>query len=201
MSTGRCFGRGTSGDVLDRVAAVRHRRRRLVEAALVVEFLLVEALQQELKSFLEQVAVLVGVEQRRAEALDLAGVVAAPDPHHDAAVGDDVRHGVVLRQPDRVPHRQHVKAAAELQPLGLRRQPQPELDQVREDLVALALEVVLGGPQHVVAVLVHHLRDVARGEERLAQPLVGIAGGRWPACRRARSCRARSGRRRGRGSS
>ena len=35
--------------------------------------------------------------------------------------------------------------------------------------------MVLGGPQHVVAVLVHHLSHVARGEERLAQLLVGIA--------------------------
>ncbi len=42
-------------------------------------------------------------------------------------------------------------------------------------LVALALEVVLGRPQHVVAELVHELRHVARGAERLAQPLVGIA--------------------------
>ena len=74
-----------------------------------------------------------------------------------------------------MPHRQHVEAAAELQPLGLRREPQAELDQVGEDLVALALEMMLGGPQHVEAELVHGLRHVARGEERLAQPLVRIA--------------------------
>ena len=74
-----------------------------------------------------------------------------------------------------MPHRQHVEAAAELQPLGLRREPQAELDQVREDLVALALEMMLGGPQHVEAELVHRLRHVARREERLAQPLVRIA--------------------------
>jgi hypothetical protein len=35
--------------------------------------------------------------------------------------------------------------------------------------------MVLGGPQHVEAELVHGLRDVARGEEGLAQALVRIA--------------------------
>jgi hypothetical protein len=38
-----------------------------------------------------------------------------------------------------------------------------------------ALEVVLSGPQRVEAKLVHELSHVARSEERLAQPLVGIA--------------------------
>ncbi len=74
-----------------------------------------------------------------------------------------------------MPHRQHVEGAAKLQPLGLGGEPQPELDQVGKDLVALALEMMLGGPQHVEAELVHELRHVARGEEGLAQPLVGIA--------------------------
>ncbi len=163
------------GDVLDGVAAILDRRRRLVVLALVVERLLVEAGQQELQLLLEQLAVLLGVEHRRAERLDLAGVVAAPDPHDDAAVGDDVGHRVVLGHADRMPHRQHVEGAAELEPLGLGGEPQAELDQVGEDLVALALEVVLGGPQHVEAEVVHRAGDVARGEERLAQPLVRVA--------------------------
>ena len=139
------------------------------------ELRLVEAFEQELQLLLEHLAVLLGVEQRRAEALDLAGVIAAADAHDDAAVGDDVGHRVVFGQPDRMPHRQDVEGAAELQPLGLGRQPQPQLDQVRDDLVALALEMVLGDPQHVVAELVHGLRDVLGGGEHLGQPLVGIA--------------------------
>src|SRR5206468_1982691 len=52
-----------------------------------------------------------------------------------------------------------------------------ELDEVRKALVALALEVVLGRPERVVAEVVHELRDVARGEERLAQLLVAVPPG------------------------
>ena len=90
-------------------------------------------------------------------------------------VGDDVGHRIVFGEADGVPHRQDVEAAAELQPLGLRRKPQPGLDQVRDDLVALALEMVLGHPQDVEAEFVHRLGDVLGGREHLAQPLVGIA--------------------------
>ena len=74
-----------------------------------------------------------------------------------------------------MPHRQHIEGAAELEPLGLGGQPESELDQVGKDLVALALEMVLGRPQHVEAEVVHELRDVAGGPEGLPQPLVRIA--------------------------
>jgi hypothetical protein len=59
--------------------------------------------------------------------------------------------GVVLGDPDRMPHGQHVERAAELQPSRLGGEPQRELDEVREALVALVLEVMLGRPQRVVA--------------------------------------------------
>src|SRR5579863_10434169 len=74
-----------------------------------------------------------------------------------------------------MPHRQDVKRAAEFQALGLGGEPQPKLNQVRKDLVALALEMMLRRPQHVEAELVHELGDVAGGEEGLTQPLIGIA--------------------------
>ena len=140
-----------------------------------VEGVLVEALEQQLELLLEQLAVGLGIGERRAEGFHLAGVIAAADPHDDAPVGHDVGHGVVFGQADRMPHRQHVEGAAEFEPLGLGREPQPELDQVGQALVALALEVVLGRPQHVVAEPVHVLRDVARGGECLAQAFIGIA--------------------------
>jgi hypothetical protein len=73
-----------------------------------------------------------------------------------------------------MPHRQDVEAATELQPLGLGREPKPGLDQVRDDLVALALEMVLGHPEDVEAEIVHGLGDVLRGREHLAQPFVGV---------------------------
>src|SRR5262249_25086052 len=68
--------------------------------------------------------------------------------------------------------------------LGLSGQPQSELDQVGQALVALALEVVLGRPQHVVAETIHELRHVAGGGKGLPQafrriaPVVGRLAGK-----------------------
>src|SRR2546428_71180 len=107
----------------------------------------------------------------------VARVVPAPHAHDHATVGDDVRHRVVLGEADGVPHRDHVEGAAELEAPRLGGEPQRELDEVREALVALALEVMLGRPERVVSKIVHQLGDVARGEERLAQPLVAVAPG------------------------
>ena len=188
-------------DLLSAIAAIVDRRRTLVVLALVVEGVLVEALEQQLELLLEQLAIGLGVDERRAEGFHLAGVIAAADAHDDAPVGHDVGHGVVLGQADRMPHRQHVEGAAELEPLGLGGEPQPELDQVGQALVAFALEVVLGRPQHVVAEPVH---GAARRRARSRRPPATArrnSAGRWPACRQARYCRARSGRHRGRGNS
>ena len=113
-STGSVFGRGTSVISSQLVAAVRHARRDGVVLALVRERPLVERLEDDLDLLLEQLAVGVLVEHRRAERLDLAGVVAAPDAEDDPAVGQQVDGGVVLGQPERVPHRRDVEAAADL---------------------------------------------------------------------------------------
>jgi hypothetical protein len=93
----------------------------------------------------------------------------------NAAIGDDVGHRVVLGEPDRMPHRQHVERAAELEALGLGGEPEAELDQIGQALVAFALEVVLGGPQRVVAEVVHYPRHLARGDEDLGEAGVGVA--------------------------
>src|SRR5262252_9319408 len=74
-----------------------------------------------------------------------------------------------------MPHRQDVEGTAELEALGLRGQPQSELDQVGQALVALALEMVLGRPQHVIAETIHELRHLARGGKGLPQAFRGIA--------------------------
>src|SRR5262249_25479520 len=84
-------------------------------------------------------------------------------------------------QADGMPHREHVEGAAELQAARLGGEPERELDEVREALVALVLEVVLGGPERVIAEVVHQLGDVARGEKRLGEPLAAVA----PRVRRA----------------
>ena len=139
------------------------------------ERLLVEAFQQQIDALLENFAIGLRVEQWRGEGLDLAGVIAPADPHDDPPVGDDVGRRVVFRQADRVPHRQDVEAAAvfELPRLGC--QPQPPLDQIGDALVAFVLEMMLGGPERVIAEFVHDPRDVARGLEHFGQALVGIA--------------------------
>ena len=104
-------------------------------------------------------------------------MISAADAHDHAAVGDDVGHRVVLGQPDRMPHRDHVEGTAELQTPCLSGEPERELDEVRKALIAFALEVMLGRPQGVVAELVHQLGDVARRKEGLAQLVVAVAAG------------------------
>ena len=149
--------------------------------ALEAERLLVEGFQHELHAFLEHLTVLRAVEQRATEGFHLAGVITAAHAHDDAAAGDDVGHRVILGEAQRMPHRQHVEAAAEFQPFRLRGEPQAELDQVRQALIAFVLEVMLGGPQRVVAGFVHHAGDPACGPEHLGEAIVGIAaviGGR-----------------------
>ena len=143
------------GDVLQLIAAVRHFGRQGVVLAAVGERLLVERLHDDLELLLEQLAVGICVKHWCAEAFHLAGVVAAPHPEDDPTARQDVCHGEVLGQPDGVPHRQNVEAAAELQALGELRQPHAQHQQVRDRFVSLALEVVLGHPQGVVAQVFH----------------------------------------------
>jgi hypothetical protein len=102
-------------------------------------------------------------------------VIAAPDTHDQPAAGHDVGHRVILGEADRVPHRQYVERAADLELPRLGGEPQPPLDQVGDALIAFALEMVLGRPQAVIAQLVHHPGDRARGLEHLGEPLVRIA--------------------------
>src|SRR5712691_10205889 len=117
------LGPGYHRDLLDPVAAVVDRRRTLVALAFVAKGALVEALEQQLELLLEQLAIGLGVDERRAESFHLPRVIAAADAHDDAPIGHDVGHGVVLGQADRMPHREDVEGAAELEPLGLGGEP------------------------------------------------------------------------------
>src|SRR6476646_5269913 len=157
------------------IAAIIDWWRTLVVLALEVECLLVEAGQKQSKLFLKQLAVFLRVEQRCAECLDLTSVISAANPHDDTTIGDNVGHRVVFCQPNRMPHWKYVEGATKFQALGLSGEPEAELDQIRKYLVALALEMMLGRPQHVETEFIHELRDLARGVESLAQPLVRIA--------------------------
>src|SRR6266850_86760 len=172
---GQVLGARHARDLAELVAAVLDGRRHVVSLAVVAERLLVEALQHQVHLLLEQLAVGRLIDDGGAERFHLARVIAAAHAHDHAAVGDDVRHRVVLGEADRMPHGQHIERAAELEPLGLRGEPQGELDQVREALVAFALEVVLGRPQRVVAEGVHLLGDVLRRPEHLGEAVVAVA--------------------------
>ncbi len=119
----------------------------------------VEGLEDDVDLFLEQLAVGVLVDQRRAEGFDLAGVVAAADAEHHAAVGEDVGHGVVLGEAQRMPHRRDVEAAADLHVFGHVGQVQRHHQHVGDALGAFALEVMFGHPEGGVAEAVHLLRD------------------------------------------
>ena len=176
------LGPGNQGDLLQVVAPVGHVGRNVVVLAVVSEAALVERLPHDLDLLLEELAVGVLVHDGRAEDLDLAGVVAASHAEAHAAVGEPVGGGVVLGQAQGVPHGVDVEAAAEPELLGEVGQVHPEHQQVGDALVALALEVVLGGPEGVVAEAVHGdgdlfgLFDGAAGQFLVGEPAV-VGGG------------------------
>ena len=61
-----------------------------------------------------QLAIGFLVQHRGAEGLDLAGMVAAAHTEDDPPAGEDVGGRKVFRQPEGVPHRRDVEAAAKL---------------------------------------------------------------------------------------
>jgi hypothetical protein len=143
--------------------------------ALVAEAFVPERLEDDLDLLLEQLAVGLLVLHRRAEGLHLARVIAAADAEHRAALRQDVGDGVVLGQPQRVPHRRDVEAATDAQLLRRMRQMHRHHQQVRDALVAFVLEVVLGQPQRVPAHGVHPARHRFGLLEDRGELLVGIA--------------------------
>ena len=196
-STGSRNGRGTSGQLFEIVAAIGHPRRDRVVLALVREALVVERLEDDVDLLLEQLAVGRLVEQRRAEGLDLAGVIAAPDAKGDAAAGQDVGRRIILGQPQRVPHRRDVEAAADLDALRHMRQVQRRHQHVRDALVAFVLEMVLGHPEGVVAEPVHQLRHRLGLVEDGRRDARSGSGGRSPGRRHSRHSPCRHGRQTG----
>ena len=164
-------------EVREVVAAVRHLGRQRVVLALVRERLLVEGLEDDLDLLLEELAVRGLVQERRAERLHLAGVVAAAHAERHAAAGEDVGHREVLGEPERMPHRRDVEPAADAEPPRHVGEMDGVHQHVGDALVALVLEVVLGHPEGVVAPPVHELGHGLglvehRGEPRVAEAAV-----------------------------
>src|SRR5215813_3931841 len=95
------------------IPAIRDRWRAFVKFTLVIEGFIVKAFNKNLKLFLEQLTIGLGIQERRPKGLDFARVIPAANSHYDTAIGDDVRHSIVLGQPDRVPHRENIECATE----------------------------------------------------------------------------------------
>ena len=157
------------------ITAIGHGRRDGVVLALVAPRFLVERLQDDLHLLQEQLPVGVVVDDGRAESLHLTGMVAPPDAEDHAPAGQDVRHGEVLGDAQRMPHGYDVESLPEFQVFGLPGQVDPHEDQVGNALVALVLEVVLGHPHAVEAALIHVLGQRLGMLVSLRQLLVGVA--------------------------
>jgi hypothetical protein len=161
-------------DFLQCVAAIGHLGRDRVEAALMAEALLVEGLEDDVDAFLEHLAVGCLVGQRRAEALDLAGVIATRHAEDHPPGAQDVGHGVVFGEPQRMPHRHDIEAAADLEVPGLVDQVHRHHQQVGDALGAFGLEMVFRHPEGVVAQPVHLLCVCDSFVQCTRQLVVGI---------------------------
>ena len=143
--------------------------------ALVRELLRVERLHEDVDLLLEQLAIRLGVEHRAAERLHLAAVIPAADAEDHAPPGEDVGGREILGQPERMPHRRDVESAADAKPRREMSQMDGRHQDVRNALVALVLEVVLGQPEDAVPMLVHAPRDGLGLVEHRRQMLVRVA--------------------------
>jgi hypothetical protein len=166
---------GHQGQFLQRVAAIRHLRRQGVVLSLVRERLVVECFEQNLDLLLEQFAVGRLVQERRAERLDFAGMIAAADTENDAPLRQDVDRRVILGEAERMPHRRDVEAAAEVDTFGDMREVERRHQHVRNAFHAFVLEMVLRHPKGVVARPVHQLRHRLAFVEDAGEMLVWIA--------------------------
>ena len=153
--------------------------------ALMRKTLAIERLENDLHLLLEQFPIGVLVEHRRAEGFHLARVIAAADAEDGAPFGENVGAGEILGQPQRVPHRRDVEAAADPEVLGQVAEMHRRHQQVGNDLVALVLEMMLRQPQRVPAGFVHHPGDRLglledAGEMRVGEPPLVEGVVSWP---------------------
>ena len=109
------------------------------------------------------------------EVQHLAGHGAPPDAEHASPARQVVQRGEVLGQAQRVPLRHDVEHRAEPQRGGLSGDPGRDQQPVGDHLVALVLEVVLGGPERVEPEPFGLLGGVDVVERRLPALVVGVA--------------------------
>ena len=165
-----------AGDAL--LVGVRH----LVVLAVVVEGFLGPRLLDDLERLLVDLAVVVvdrrAVHRRTghmvllAEHVDPAILIAAREAGIDAALGEMVEHRELLGGAHRVPRRQHQAERREFYALGARGEVGVEQERRHRRLVALGMEMMLGGRHHVEAGIVGEFRELAQLVEHLLVALV-----------------------------
>ena len=162
-------------DFLERITAVRHFRRNPVILAFVRERILVKGFHNDFHLFLEHFPVFLVAGERagNAESVHFPGMVAAAHAENHPPAGQNIGGGVILRQPQRMPHRVDVEPAPELELLGQVRQMHIQQQQVGDAFIPLPLEVMLRRPESVVAQLLHFQHDGLGLAEHPGQLAVG----------------------------
>ena len=172
----RPFVHRPAGDAL--LVGIGH----LVILAVVVEGLLGPRLLDDLERLLVDLAVVVidrGAVHRRAchvvllaQHVDPAILIAAGEAGIDAALGQMVEHRQLLGGAHRIPRGQHQPERRELDALGARGEVGIEQQGRHRRLVALGMEMMLGGGHHVEAGIVGEHRELADLVEHLLVALV-----------------------------
>src|SRR6266540_1413321 len=125
-----------------------------------------------------RVAVVADVD---AEHVRLALLGATSEAAEYATTAEDVGHGVVFGEPDGVPGGEHVDQGAEPNPPGVLGEHGVQEQDVRDDLEAVVLEMVLGRPNGLIAELVADPGVLDQVREATAVVLLAVAafvGGR-----------------------
>src|SRR5262249_12861861 len=126
------------------------------------------------KLFFKQLPIGIGILHGCAKCFDLARMIPPPDPKDDATTRQNIRHGKILSKSQGMPHREYIEAAAEFELRGVLGQPETEHEEVRDAFIPLALEMVLGHPENVIAQRLHALGGVFGDLKSLDKPLVGV---------------------------
>ena len=162
------------GEFFQVVAAIGHGRWNRIMFPSMGEGLFIEAFEDDLHLFFEELFVGIIVQHRRPEGLDLARVIAPPDAENHPPAGEDVGHGIVLSQSDRVPHRDDIECTAELQLLRLGGQIRAQQNQIGDTFIAFMLKVVLRHPQGVEVEAIHHLGHLGGHAKGFDHTFIGI---------------------------